>query len=493
MSEVTKRLEEEKLAAETETEWQAGEAWQDVCASLHTKIGTTKFNQWVVPLRFGAWRAGRIILIAPTKFFANWMSDNYGSAIKQAWQKAASKQAIEIIRVDIIHQPTSAQDKNLPPLEKKFAPQEAGAAVLTKMSRRNSPVAETPLNENMSFDSFVAGESNLLAYKTALEWSENYTQGKSQKVESPLFICGSIGQGKTHLLHAMAAKLKKDPQCQVMNLTAERFRSDFVNALRQKEMHIFKQRFYSIDILIMDDLQFLSGEHTQKEFLQLLNLIHDRRGKLIFASTEHPAQIKKLDENVRSRLGGGLVVDIYPADNQLRQDIIRQKLRAQIPPLQLPDTMIQFLADNITTNIRALEGALNRIIAHTRHLGKTPDNSHARLILRDLLQTPHKQISVSDIQDKTAKYFDISLHDLLSARRQRDIARPRQIAMFLAKQLTPRSLPDIGRRFGGRDHTTVLHALRRIEELCSSNAKVQKDVANIKALCQSQKPPQSIL
>lgn len=490
-----------KAAEKTPDNIIGAKKWDQVRQILRTKIGKTKFERWLAPLSFGAWEEGCIILHAPTKFLANWINDNYGSHLKQCWRSVALIEGIEIIRVDIMHQ------SNMGDVSLNSNSHTAALPHITSIAPTAS--VETPFNLKMNFENFVCGESNLLAYKNALAYANRYdglfssnndlAEGKTNEIDchgnykdevlAPLFICGGIGQGKTHLLHALGSQLKKNKHCRVMNLSAERFRYYFVKALGQKEMLAFKQRFSEVDVLLMDDLQFLSGEATQNEFVQILNLIQDNRGQLIVASTKPPSQLEKLDERIRSRLNGGLVVDINPADYKLRQDIIRAKLRNQIPPISFSPMMIQFLAQNITANVRELEGALNRIIAHARHLGKVPDIDAARLILRDLLQTTTQQITVQTIQKKTAEYYDISLNDLLSARRQRAIVRPRQIAMFLAKQLTPRSLPDIGRRFGGRDHTTVLHALRRVEELCASNQKIGRDVENIKLMCQMHKKP----
>ena len=501
--------------------WSPQEVWQTLAFPLRKKIGIGKYKQWVEPLTFGYWQEGCIVLFAPTPFYANHVRDNYGNVIKQCWKHAAAQKGIDLVRVDILTQETKQAGINKEKtetantletsktLEKKFytTPQEAtprgvtprgvtprGGAVYQgnfSSPHASSLIDQTPFNESMDFENFICGEGNGLAHQQAIAYTENYMNGKTNTIQMPLFICGEIGQGKTHLLHAVGRKLLKHSSSRIMNLSAERFRSNFVNALMKKKMVEFKKGFRNIDVLLMDDMQFLSGTQTQNEFLQILNFIHSQRGLLVMASTTPPAQLDKLEEPLRSRLSGGLVVDIYPADKQLRQDIIRAKLRQHNPPLQFPPQLIQFLADNITNNIRELEGALNRLVAHTRHLGKAPDKDHVRLILRDLLQTPAQQITVKDIQKKTAEYFDIPIEDLLSQRRQRAIVRPRQIAMFLAKELTPRSLPDIGQRFGGRDHTTVLHAVRKVEELCQEHMSVEKDVANIKTLCQAIKKRKS--
>ncbi len=452
-----------------DVEQYGAEQWTLISHDLRQSLGASKFERWLAPLVFGYIDHDRVVLYAATKFLANWISDHYGNKLRQHWQKKIS----QILRVDIIHQP-------------HMTPRAPRAAI------PNAPApVETPLDPRLEFDNFIVGDVNRLAHHSARALAESCAGSLSDAPlhHGPLFIHGDIGQGKTHLLHAIANQLRRqtgqEPPRRVMNLSAERFRYHFIRSLRRDDMMAFKHIFGDIDVLIMDDLQFLSGRATQDEFFHILNTVHDNRGQLIFAATRPPASLDKLDARIRSRLGGGLVVDIQPADNALRLDILRAKLRHLSPPINISSMLPAFLAQHITANIRELEGALNRIVAHARYASKPVDIDQARLILRDLLQAGEKRITISDIQRKTARYYDISLNDLLSARRQRAIARPRQIAMFLAKQLTPRSLPDIGRRFGGRDHTTVLHALRRVEALIASDRRIESDVETLRQQCQA--------
>ena len=455
--------------------------WALILHALRQSLGELKFNRWLAPLEFGYIEHDRVVLYAATRFLANWISDHYGNKLRQHWQEKIP----EILRVDIIHQAGMAG--------------RAVASMPLRTSIPNAPApVETPLNPRLEFENFIIGDVNRLAHHSARALAESCAGSiaaggiaeAGDLHQGPLFIHGDIGQGKTHLLHAIANYLRRQNgqsarPCRVMNLSAERFRYHFIRSLRRDDMMAFKHIFGDIDVLIMDDLQFLSGRATQDEFFHILNTVHDNRGQLVFAATKPPSSLDKLDARIRSRLGGGLVVDVQPADNALRLDILRVKLRRLSPPINISPLLPAFLAQNITSNIRELEGALNRIVAHARYASKPVDTDQARLILRDLLQAGEKRITISDIQRKTAKYYDISLNDLLSARRQRSIARPRQIAMFLAKQLTPRSLPDIGRRFGGRDHTTVLHALRRVEALIASDRRIESDVANLRQQCQA--------
>ncbi len=473
-----------KEKGEGKREERGFEEWSAISSALRETLGAAKFERWLAPLAFGRIDHDRVILYAATKFLANWISDHYGNRLRQHWQQKIPS----ILRVDIVPRADLAQ--------KSAAGSASAMKPPTAIANAPAPV-ETPLDPRLEFENFIIGDVNKLAYHSARATAESCAGSLSDGLlhHGPLFIHGDIGQGKTHLLHAIANFLRRTagkntgnndraPR-RVMNLSAERFRYHFIRSLRRDDMMAFKHIFGDIDVLIMDDLQFLSGRATQNEFFHILNTIHDNRGQLILAATAPPAALDKLDARIRSRLGGGLVVEIHSADNALRLDFLRAKLRRLSPKINISPLLPSFLAQHITCNIRELEGALNRIIAHAHYASKPVDIDQARLILRDLLQAEQKRITISDIQRKTAKYFDISLTDLLSARRQRAIARPRQIAMFLAKQLTPRSLPDIGRRFGGRDHTTVLHALRRIEALIASDRRIESDVAALRRQCQS--------
>ena len=458
--------------------------WEVIRARLCESIGQAKFARWLEPLQFGEIEKDRIILYAPTNFLRHWISDHYGHKIRQCWNRYARQSSQQIMRVEIVcldNMPLSQSAKMV--LE---APSKGKDLTLQEV---RAPV-ETPIIPHMSFDNFVSGESNQLPL-TILRDLSDYIAGESVQTkiipDGPLFIHGSIGQGKTHLLHAFANQLrKKAPNHSMRSLAAERFRYHFVRSLSRNENMDFKGFFNQTDILIIDDLQFLSGKATQNELFHILKMVVDHQGRIIVAGTKPPTQLDNLDRRIQSLLGGGLVIEIKPAGQKLRHDILRAILRKLQPPLTIAPSIIHFLAQNITDNIRELEGALNRIIAHAQHDGgQLLDVDQARLILRDLLQTHQKRITVSDIQKQTALYYDISLNDLLSARKQRAIARPRQIAMFLAKELTPRSLPDIGRRFGGRDHTTVLHAVRRIEKLALTDTHIEEDVDNLRKLCQN--------
>jgi chromosomal replication initiator protein len=332
------------------------------------------------------------------------------------------------------------------------------------------------LDPNLSFDNFVVGASNELAYAAAKRIAE------ADKVSfNPLFLYGGVGLGKTHLMHAIALEIKKNwPERKVLYLSAEKFMYQFIRALRFKDTMSFKQQFRSVDVLMVDDIQFIAGkDSTQEEFFHTFNTLIDHNHQVIISADRSPVDLDGIEERIRSRLGWGLVTDIHPSDYELRLGILQSKAEAHLeenPGLIINDNMLEFLAQKIDSNIRVLEGALNRVIAYSSFVGRPLTIDMAQEVLKDLIRASQRRITIDDIQRKVADYYNLRLSDLLSARRSRQIARPRQVAMYLSKILTTRSLPEIGRKFGGRDHTTVIHAVKRIEGLRDSDSAIQEEV-----------------
>jgi chromosomal replication initiator protein len=332
------------------------------------------------------------------------------------------------------------------------------------------------LDPNLSFDNFVVGASNELAYAAAKRIAE------ADKVSfNPLFLYGGVGLGKTHLMHAIALEIKKNwPERKVLYLSAEKFMYQFIRALRFKDTMSFKQQFRSVDVLMVDDIQFIAGkDSTQEEFFHTFNTLIDHNHQVIISADRSPVDLDGIEERIRSRLGWGLVTDIHPSDYELRLGILQSKAEAHLeenPDLIINDNMLEFLAQKIDSNIRVLEGALNRVIAYSSFVGRPLTIDMAQEVLKDLIRASQRRITIDDIQRKVADYYNLRLSDLLSARRSRQIARPRQVAMYLSKILTTRSLPEIGRKFGGRDHTTVIHAVKRIEGLRDSDSAIQEEV-----------------
>jgi chromosomal replication initiator protein len=357
----------------------------------------------------------------------------------------------------------------------------AAASVLPPVAVAVSqgPIISLPVESRYSFDNFIVGKSNELAYNAAQAVAEPGVLGFN-----PLFLHGTTGLGKTHLMHAIGnAFLARQPDAKVAYMSAEKFMVEFLAALRAKDTIAFKQRLRSVDLLMIDDVQFIAGkESTQEEFFHTMNEIISAGKRLVITADRSPQNLEGIQERILSRMAWGLVADINPADYELRLNILHAKLQGMTQNIAVPGEVIEFLARKITANVRELEGALNRVIAYAALVGKPVTLEFTRETLADLLRAHEKKLTIDEIQRKVAEHYRLKLTDLLSARRAREVARPRQVAMYLAKKLTPRSLPEIGRRFGGRDHTTVMHAVKRIEELRASDREIDADVGHLTRL-----------
>ena len=307
---------------------------------------------------------------------------------------------------------------------------------------------------------------------------------------NPLFLYGGVGLGKTHLMHAIAQELsQRRPDLRVLYLSAEQFMYRFVQALRERQVMDFKELFRSVDVLMVDDVQFIAGkDSTQEEFFHTFNALIDQNKQIVISADRAPGEIKDLEERIKSRLQCGLVVDLHPTDYELRLGILRQKVdyyRQQYQGLTLVDGVLEFLAHRITTNVRVLEGALTRLFAFANLVGREITLELTQDCLSDILRASDRKITIEEIQRKVSEHYSIRLSDMIGPKRLRTIARPRQVAMYLAKQLTPRSLPEIGRRFGGRDHTTIIHGVRKIEELMSIDSQLSDDLQLLKRMLQA--------
>ena len=335
-----------------------------------------------------------------------------------------------------------------------------------------------PLDERFTFDKFITGPSNELAFASAKRMAQ------SEKFDfNPLFLYGGVGLGKTHLMHSIAWEISNNnPGTKVLYLSAERFMFQFIKSLRQKDTMSFKQKFRSADVLILDDIQFMVGKtSTQEEFFHTFNSLLDLNKKVILSSDRAPSDLDGFDERIKSRLSGGLVADILPASYELRYEILKKKstelLKMNNNNQIVDDQVLAFLAKTIVSNVRELEGALNKVVTFSNIMNKRIDIELTKTVLKDLLRSNNKRITIDEIQNKVSNYYNINVGDLISSRRLRSFARPRQVAMYLAKKLTSRSLPEIGRKFGGRDHTTVIHAVKKIDQLKSENEKFDEDVS----------------
>ncbi|MCB9987775.1 MAG: chromosomal replication initiator protein DnaA [Rhodospirillales bacterium] len=435
--------------------------WDAVYKEFRDEFGEAVFRSWLKPLTLQACYHGALEVSVPTRFMRDWIQSHYaGRILEMCREKNNEIQRVEIVVVqNAIHSDSEPSAKD----DKKKANQNGKDADPFELS--------SPFDPRYTFDSFVVGNPNALAFAAARRIVE------SQNVPfNPLFLYGGVGLGKTHLMHAIGWALKEQsPEKRVMYLSAEKFMYQFVRALRAKDTMAFKETFRSVDVLMIDDIQFISGkESTQEEFFHTFNALVDQNKQIVISADKAPSDLLGLEERLRSRLAWGLVADIHPSTYDLRLGILQSK--RDMLGASIPDAVLEFLALKVTSNIRELEGALNRIVAHADVTKAAVTLESTQELLQDLLRSHDRRITIDEIQRKVAEHYNIRLTDMHSARRARNVARPRQIAMYLAKQLTARSLPEIGRKFGGRDHTTVMHAVRKVDELINDDAQISQDV-----------------
>jgi chromosomal replication initiator protein len=323
----------------------------------------------------------------------------------------------------------------------------------------------------LRFERFVVGKPNEFAYAAARRVAE-----ASAVPFNPLFLYGGVGLGKTHLMHAIAWSIReRDPRRTVIYLSAEKFMYRFIRALREHNTVDFKEQFRSVDVLMIDDVQFIGGkDSTQEEFFHTFNALVDQGRQIVISADKSPSDLEGMEERLKSRLNCGLVADIHATTYELRLGILQSK--AEQAKIEMPPRILEFLAHRITSNVRELEGALNRVVAHSQLVGRDLTLETAQEVLHDLLRANDRRVTIEEIQKRVAEHFNIRVSEMHSARRSRSVARPRQIAMYLSKQLTTRSLPEIGRKFGGRDHTTVIHAVRKVDELRELDSTFAEDV-----------------
>lgn len=449
--------------------------WNRVQERLRDELGETTFRSWLKPLRFIALQDNTVQLAAPTRFMREWVASHYAEELRRFWQTEIS--TLEAVEVVVRKMPEEAAE-NAASAPRKIENSAADYRlnyVTSNVSEDEILSISSQLDPRLTFENFVVGKPNELAYAAAMRVAESDTVARGC---NPLFLYGGVGLGKTHLMHAMAWHIRKrNPQRRVVYLSAEKFMYQFIRALRNKEAFAFKELFRSVDVLMIDDVQFIAGkDSTQEEFFHTFNALVDQNKQLVITGDRSPADMEGMEERIRSRLGWGLVADIHSTTYELRLGILQSKLE-QMPGISVPPKVLEFLAYKISSNVRELEGALNRVVAHATLVGRAITLESTQEVLADLLRANDRRITIEDIQKQVAQHFNIKMADMHSARRSRTIARPRQIAMYLAKKLTSRSLPEIGRKFGGKDHTTVMHAVRKIEELQQQDSGVAEDVA----------------
>lgn len=432
---------------------------------LRAEYGQRTFDSWLKPIALVDVREGVATLSLPTHFMADWIRNHFIDRLRLLW--SAQYPAVHSVRLIVA-----------PAVRQEAGDEDALAAEDAPAARAATPAAPRvgglSLEERYTFDSFVVGKSNELAYNAARTVADG-----GQISFNPLFLHGTTGLGKTHLMHAIGWEMRqRNPQAQIAYMSAEKFMVEFLAALRAKDTISFKQRLRSVDLLMIDDVQFIAGkDSTQEEFFHTMNEIINAGKRLVITADRSPQNLEGIQERILSRLAWGLVADINPADYELRLNILDAKLtRMGAEKGRVPTDVIEFLARKITSNVRELEGALNRVVAYATLTGRAVTMEFTREVLADVLKAHDRRITIDEIQRRVAEYYAIKLAELLSARRAREVARPRQVAMYLAKKLTQRSLPEIGRRFGGRDHTTVLHAVKRIDELRIEDSELDADI-----------------
>jgi chromosomal replication initiator protein len=474
------------------------EIWSAIRLQLRAEYGARTFESWLKPLELGGLEDGVIVHHLPNGFMRDWIKNHFAQRLISLWQ--AQLPFLHDVRFDVIStRPVLAPARNAPTQNAPTQEEAAAAAKASALEIEHEPTsaqnpassaatAKSPtdlvdhsgalLDPRFTFDRFVVGASNRFAFTAAQRIAEG-----GAVTFNPLFLHSSVGLGKTHLMHAIAWEIRnRHPERKVLYMSAEKFMVEFVSALRHQDTVAFKQRFRNVDVLMIDDVQFIAGKNsTQDEFFHTFNALIDYRRQLIISADRSPSDLEGIEERIRSRLGWGLVADIHPTDYELRLGILHSKLE-KAPDMPVPMEVLEFLARRINSNVRELEGALNRVVAHGTLVGRPVTLEFTKSVLQDLLRANDRKITIDEIQRKVAEYYKVRMADLLSARRSREVARPRQIAMYLAKRYTPRSLPEIGRKFGGRDHTTVIHAVKRIEELRTTDSELDGDLNSLSRL-----------
>jgi chromosomal replication initiator protein len=447
--------------------------WQHCVEHFQAQLTPQQYSTWIAPLSAYA-DAGTIIVQAPNAFIHKWVRDRFWDDICSVLQKNDARPAKLIIHKGTgngwVDAPAPAQARAV--MERAAERLAPAVAEPTLPVNAQLPNSESALMPEHTFSTFVSGKANQLALAAARQVADNPGGGYN-----PLFIYGGVGLGKTHLIHAIGHQfLSNQPRAKVRYMHSERYVQDVMKAYQRKAFDDFKSSYRSLDVLLIDDIQFFEGkERTQEEFFYLFNTLIEARKQIIITSDTFPKEISGLDERLRSRFGWGLTVQLEPPETEMRVAILQAK--AQAVGVELEDQVAFFVAKQVRSNVRELEGALKRIFAYSNFHNVTPSLTVAKEALRDLLAAQNRQISVENIQKTVADYYKIKTSDMHSKSRARSVARPRQVAMFLTKELTRLSLPEIGQSFGGRDHTTVLHACRQVIALREAESDIQRDTA----------------
>src|SRR6186713_19451 len=464
------------------------ERWSRVKGRLKAEVGDDIFSSWFARMDLEAVEKETVRLSVPTRFLKSWVQSHYSDRVLSCWQ--AEEQTVQRIELTVrsavlrSNTPKPKPDMLETPRDQRALRLDGrelrgGAA---PVSAAHDALGGSPLDPRLTFESYVVGRSNTLAHAAAKQVA--VARRGDVVMFNPLYIHAGVGLGKTHLLQSLAWAGNTSAERKVLYLTAEKFMYGFVAALRAQNALAFKEALRAIDVLVIDDLQFLQGKATQAEFCHTLNALIDAGRQVVIAADRPPADLESLDERVRSRLAGGLVVEMGSLGEELRLEILKCRaatVRVHHHGFDVPQAVLEYLAKSITHNGRDLEGAINRLLAHSKLNNQPVTLEMAEREVRDLIRPQEpKRIKIEDIQRVVARQYNVSRSDLLSSRRTANVVRPRQVAMYLAKTLTLRSLPEIGRRFGGRDHTTVLHAVRKIEGLVGNDMALAEEIEILK-------------
>ncbi|MCX5619210.1 MULTISPECIES: chromosomal replication initiator protein DnaA [Bombella] len=469
-------------------------AWLRICDRLKAEVGDVEYQSWIQRITLGPLDDDEITLYLPERFLRDWVRTQYGQRLQTLWREETPHVQHVELKIDKKAQRAPMSNGSHAPSSKSshdiaaFAREDAAALDAEK---ETSPTAASPsvdvrndlavpLDRRFTFDNFVVGKPNEFAYACAGRVADQ----PASPGFNPLFLYGGVGLGKTHLMHAIGLKLMSRGNISVAYMSAEKFMYRFIASMQSKSQMEFKEQLRSVDVLMIDDLQFLIGKNsTQEEFFHTFNALVDAGRQIIVSADKSPSDLSGLEDRLRTRLGCGMVADIHATTFELRISILEAKAKASGTPV--PPKVLEYLAHKITTNVRELEGALNRLIAHADLVGRPVTLESTQDVLKDMLKAHERRVTIDEIQRKVVEHFNIRLTDMSSARRARAVARPRQIAMYLAKQLTSRSLPEIGRKFGNRDHTTVMHAVNRVAELMEQDPGLAESVELLKHMLES--------
>lgn len=448
--------------------------WQKSLGLLQEEYPAQQFNTWLRPLQ--AETVGTtLVLLAPNRFVVDWVKKNFYSRIVELVGQLSADE-IKMVSIEIGSKDVQTPAVSAPTIETARAPAQAKSSVKKSADHYKNSY----LNKKFVFDTFVEGNSNQLAKAASLQIGE-----RPGDAYNPLFIYGGVGLGKTHLMHAIGNEiLRRNPEAKVLYLHSERFVADMVKALQTNSINEFKRFYRSLNALLIDDIQFFAGkDRSQEEFFHTFNALLEGQQQIILTSDRYPKEIEGVEERLKSRFGWGLTVAVEPPELETRVAILISK--AELSNVELPYEVAFFIAKRIRSNVRELEGALRRVIANAHFTGKPITIEFVNEALRDLLALQDKLVTIDNIQKTVVEYYKVKVADLLSKRRSRSIARPRQMAMALAKELTNHSLPEIGDQFGGRDHTTVIHACRKVKELILEAGDFAEDYKNLMRILSS--------